>query len=216
MMVNDGTGTLSDEAVSYGVREGGWGWAATLTDFDNDGDRDLLHATQHVARIDLDDPHYTYPMLFEREGDRFENRNASAHGLTEQDGRGLVSLDYDRDGAREAIVAPYDGEVTVYDNVGDTGNALAVRAVDERGSTAYGAEITVSTPDREAVIQQTVQSDFLSQESRVSHVGVGGHEAVDLTVRWPDGTERTFEDVAAGQQVRVTKRGLDAVVDYGD
>jgi hypothetical protein len=216
MMINDGTGNLSDAAVPYGVREGGWGWAASLVDLDNDGDRDLIHATQHVVRLDREDPHYTYPMLFERDGDGFRNLDASERNLTEHDGRGLVSLDYDRDGDRDVSVAPYDGEVTVYENVGADGNSVAVRAVDGRGSTAYGAEITVSTPDGDAVIQQTVQSDFLSQESRVSHLGVGGHETVDLTVTWPDGTERTFEDVDADRHVRVTKDGLDVVTDYDD
>lgn len=214
MMINDGSGNLSDEAVSYGVREGGWGWAASLTDFDNDGDRDLLHATQHVVRIDRDDPHYTYPMLFERDGDRFQNRNASAHGLTEHDGRGLVAVDYDRDGDREVVVAPYDGEVTVYENVGETGNSLAFRVVNADGVTAHGAEVTVADGGDRTVVRQTSESDFLSQEPRVTHVGLGGGETVDLTVTWPDGTERTFEDVPANRQVRVTPDGLETVARY--
>ncbi|WP_435361776.1 CRTAC1 family protein [Haloarchaeobius sp. DFWS5] len=216
LLLNDGTGNLSDRAVAFGVRQGGWGWAASLTDLDNDGDRDLIHATQHVARIDRDDPHYTYPMLFEREGDAFENRDASARNLTEHDGRGLVTLDYDRDGDRDVVIAPYDGEVTVYENVGAAANSLAFRVVDAQGSTVYGAEITVSTADRETVVQQTVQSDFLSQESRVTHVGLGDAARVDLTVTWPDGTTRTFENVEANQQVRVTKDGVEPVRETGD
>ncbi|MWG33465.1 CRTAC1 family protein [Halomarina oriensis] len=215
LMLNDGTGNLTDAAVSYGVREGGWGWAATLTDFDHDGDRDLLHTTQHVVRIDRDDPHYTYPMLFEREGDDFTNLDASAHNLTEHDGRGLATLDYDRDGDRDVIVAPYDGTVTVYENVGADGNSLSLRVVDDAGSTVYGATVHVSGPDGGDVVQQTVQSDFLSQESRVVHVGLGDRERVDLTVTWPDGTERTFEDVAAGQERRITKDGLEPVAANG-
>ncbi|MFC5973650.1 CRTAC1 family protein [Halomarina salina] len=216
LMLNDGTGNLSDAAVSYGVREGGWGWAASLTDLDNDGDRDLIHATQYVVQIDRDDPHYTYPMLFERDGDGFQNRDASAHNLTEHDGRGLVSLDYDRDGDRDVVVAPYDGEVTVYENVGAAANSVEFRVADDAGSTVYGAEVTVSTGSDSTVVQQTVQSDFLSQESRVSHLGVGGHESVDIAVTWPDGTERTFEDVDANQRVRITRDGVETVVDYGD
>ncbi len=211
LMLNDGTGNLSDRAVSYGVRQGGWGWAASLTDLDNDGDRDLIHATQYVVRIDRDDPHYTYPMLFERDGDDFRNLDASARNLTEHDGRGLVTLDYDRDGDRDVVVAPYDGDVTVYENVGAAGNSIAFRVADAEGSTVYGAEVTVTTPDDSTVIQQTVESDFLSQESRVSHMGVGNAERVDLTVTWPDGTERTYENVAVNQQVRLTKDGLVAV-----
>ncbi|SFL43950.1 Repeat domain-containing protein [Halogranum rubrum] len=217
LMLNDGSGNLTDRAVAYGVRQGGWGWAASLTDLDNDGDRDLIHATQYVTQINPDDPHYTYPMLFEREGESFESLDASERNLTEHDGRGLVTLDYDRDGDRDVIVAPYDGTVTVYENVGvgADANSIAFRVVDDAGSTVYGAEVTATTPDGETVVQQTVQSDFLSQESRVTHLGLGSRERVDLTVTWPDGEERTYEDVAADQQVRLTRDGVETIVDYG-
>ncbi|MFC6725500.1 CRTAC1 family protein, partial [Halobium palmae] len=216
LLLNDGTGDLRDAAVPYGVREGGWGWAASLTDLDDDGDRDLIHATQHVARIDPDEPHYTYPMLFERTGDGFRNLDASARNLTEHDGRGLATFDYDRDGDRDVVVAPYDGRVTLYENVGAAGNSLDFRVVDGNGSTVYGAEVTVSGPDGGTHVQQTIRSDFLSQESRVAHVGLGGREAVDLTVAWPDGTERTFADVPANRRVRITKDGVETVVAYGN
>ncbi|MDS0300789.1 CRTAC1 family protein [Halogeometricum sp. S1BR25-6] len=219
MMVNDGSGNLTDRAVAYGVRQGGWGWAASLTDLDNDGDRDLIHATQNVVRIDRDDPHYTLPMLFERDGNSFENLDASERNLTEHDGRGLVSFDYDRDGDMDVVIAPYDGEVTVYENVGVGAGAdsLDFRVADANGSTVYGAEVTVSgAPGGPTTVQQTVGSDFLSQEGRVSHVGAGGAETVDFAVRWPDGTERTFEDVATNQRVLVTKDGVETVVEYGD
>ncbi|WP_435345909.1 CRTAC1 family protein [Haloarchaeobius sp. HRN-SO-5] len=211
LMVNDGTGNLSDRAVGLGVRQGGWGWAASATDLDNDGDRDLIHATQYVARIDRDDPHYTYPMLFERDGARFRTLDASARNLSEHDGRGLVTLDYDRDGDRDVVVAPYDGDVRLYENVGATANSIAFRVVDVRGATVYGAEVTVSTASRSTVVQQTVRSDFLSQESRVSHLGLGSHDRVDLTVTFPDGTTRTFEDVDANQRVRLSRDGIESV-----
>ncbi|WP_435320764.1 CRTAC1 family protein [Haloarchaeobius sp. TZWSO28] len=214
LMLNDGAGGLQDRAVSFGVRQGGWGWAASLSDLDNDGDRDLIHATQYVVRLDRENPHYTYPMLFEREGDAFENLDASERNLGEQDGRGLVTLDYDRDGDRDVVVAPYDGDVKLYENVGADANSIEFRVADAQGSTVYGAEVTVSTAARTTVVQQTVQSDFLSQESRVSHVGLGGHDQVDLTVTFPDGTTRTFENVDANQHVRITKDGLSVVADW--
>jgi|AntRauTorckE6833_2_1112554.scaffolds.fasta_scaffold02526_4 hypothetical protein len=211
LVVNDGTGEFEDAAVRFGVREGGWGWAASATDLDNDGDRDLIHATQYVARIDRDDPHYTYPMLFERDGDAFRNLDASDRGLGEHDGRGLATLDFDRDGDRDVVIAPSDGELALYENVGAAANSVAVRVVDDDGATAYGATVTVTAGDQETVVQQTIRSDFLSQESRVRHVGLGTHETVDLTVTFPDGTRRTFEDVPANQRLRISRDGLEVV-----
>jgi len=50
LLVNRGNGTFVDRAAAYGVRKGGWGWAAVATDFDNDGDQDLFHTTSAWAR----------------------------------------------------------------------------------------------------------------------------------------------------------------------
>ena len=76
------------------------------------------------------------------------------------------------------MIPPYDGAVTVYENTGVSvaANGLDCRAVSPDGSTVYGAEVAVTGPGGPTTVQQTVQSDFLSQESRVRHVGLGGRE----------------------------------------
>lgn len=216
LLINDGTGNFTDKAPQYDVRVGGWGWAASHTDFDNDGDDDLLHTTQFIIRLNQEDPHYTYPMVFERTGENFTNRDASDLGFNESDGRGLATLDYDRDGDRDVLLSAYDDQVSVYENVGADANSLQFRAVDENGGTAYGATVTVSAGDHESVIQQTDQRDYLSQESRVNHVGLGEAETVDITVTWPDGTEQTFEDIDANQHVRLRKDGIETVTAEGE
>ncbi|KAB1197833.1 MULTISPECIES: CRTAC1 family protein [Haloferax] len=210
LLVNQGNGEFVDSADELGVRHGGWGWAASATDFDNDGDRDMLHTTQVVVRIDRDDPVYTYPMVFQQRGDGFTRVNATTHGMHETDGRGLATLDFDHDGEQELVVATYDDSFVVYDNEVDTADhgSLQLRVVDEDGATALGSVVTVRTDTRTHVVQQTANVDYLSQDSRVEHVGVGDHETVTLEVNWPDGTTRTFEDVAVDQRLRVTKSGL--------
>ena len=217
LLVNQGDGAFRDQADGLGVRRGGWGWAASLTDFDNDGDRDLVHTTQHVIRVDRDDPVYTYPTVFQSNrsaaGDdgAFTRVNETTNGMRETDGRGLATLDYDRDGAQELVVAAYDDPFVVYDNAatGDR-NSLQFRVVDESGATALGADVTVTT-DGEQVVHQTDNTDYLSQDSRVEHVGLGGHETASLRVVWPDGTERRFESVEADRRLRIAKSGLVAV-----
>jgi hypothetical protein len=137
--------------------------------------------------------------------------NKSTNGMRETDGRGLATLDYDRDGAQELVVAAYDDPFVVYDNAaaGDR-NGLQFRVVDESGATALGADVTV-TGDGEQVVHQTDNTDYLSQDSRVEHVGLGERETVSLRVVWPDGTEKRFEDVDANQRLRVAKSGLVSV-----
>jgi hypothetical protein len=83
--------------------------------------------------------------------------------------------------------------------------------VDADGATALGAVVTVTAGDTEQTVQQTANVDYLSQDSRVEHVGLDTHETVTLHVRWPDGTERRFEDVDANQRLRLTKSGVETV-----
>ncbi|MFC7068677.1 CRTAC1 family protein [Halobaculum lipolyticum] len=211
---------LVDRADEYGVRDGGWGWAATAADLDNDGDRDLLHATQNVVRLDRDDPVYTYPMVFERGGDGFDRLDADARGFAEDDGRGVVAVDYDRDGDLDVISANYLSEFTVYENtaVGSApdANALTVRVAAADGTTDLGATVEVDAGDASTTLHGSSRTDFLSQEPRASHVGLAAHESATLHVTWSDGTERTFEDVAAGRVVRVMPDGVETVLTYRD
>jgi hypothetical protein len=39
-------------------------------------------------------------------------------------------------------------------------------------------------------------------------------ERVDLTVTWPDGTERTFEDIPANRRIRITPDGIETVANF--
>ena len=217
LLVGQSNGTLRDRADELGVRHGGWGWAAAATDFDNDGDRDLVHTTQNVIRIDPDDPVYTHPMVFQRDGEVFSRVSKDVNGMHETNGRGMARLDFDNDGAQELVVATYDSEFVVYDNAAtDNRRSLQFRVTTETNATALGAVVTVTAGDREWTVHHSSNTDFLSQDSRVEHVGVGDTETVTVHVEWPDGTEQTFDDVGTNQRVRLTKSGLVAVCEYDD
>ncbi|WP_123539336.1 CRTAC1 family protein [Halosimplex salinum] len=210
MLVNEGDGRFDDQAPAYGVRQGGWGWAASFADFDNDGDRDLLHTTQIVVRLDMDNPVYTLPMIWEREGDDFDRLNASARGFEEHDGRGMVTMDYDRDGDQDVVIASYHGDFAVYENTAEAADAVQFEVVDGNGATALGATATVEADGTETSVWQNARTGFLSQESPVTHVGTGDAETVTLSVTWPDGEEASFE-VDANARYRVTPDGVETV-----
>lgn len=215
LLINQGDGTFQNQADEYGVRVGGWGWAASFADFNNDGQRDLIHGTQNVVQIFPDDPVYTYPMVWERDGDSFERINGSELGLNEDDSRGLITVDYDNDGDLEVISANYASNFTVYDNTvpSDT-SSLEFEVVDENGATVHGATVEVEAGKTSQTVFQDSRTDFLSQMPRRSHVGLGSRERATLRVTWPDGTERTFEDVEAGQFVLLTKDGVETASEF--
>ncbi|WP_135365613.1 CRTAC1 family protein [Halosimplex halophilum] len=225
MLVNQGNGEFVDRADAYGVREGGWGWAASVTDLDNDGDRDLFHTTQTVVALNQSDPVFTLPMVWERGGDNFTRLDASERGLREQDGRGMVTVDYDRDGDRDVIIADYHGPYAVYENTvrspdTDRGTnasapagAVQFEIVDGEGAVAIGANATVTVDGRETAVWQNSRSDFISQGSPVTHVGLGDAEGATVDVTWPDGTERTVE-LDADRRYRVGPDSIEVVANF--
>jgi hypothetical protein len=212
LMINRGGGEMSFESTAYGIAEGGWGWASAHVDLDNDGDRDLFHATQEVLRIDEEDPIFTYPMVFERDGDSFERRDASEMGFSEANGRGIAQLDFDRDGDQDLLVSTYDGSFELYANTADSledRHSLQLRVVAANGeTTAIGAEVAVTANGTTQSAALNAKADYQSQDTRVLHFGLGATGEVDrVTVTWPDGTEHVFEDVEADQRLVAFRNG---------
>jgi len=212
LMINRGGGEMSFESTAYGIAEGGWGWASAHVDLDNDGDRDLFHATQEVLRIDEEDPTFTYPMVFERDGDSFERRDASEMGFSEANGRGIAQLDFDRDGDQDLLVSTYDGSFELYANTADSledRHSLQLRVVAANGeTTAIGAEVAVTANGTTQSAALNAKADYQSQDTRVLHFGLGATGEVDrVTVTWPDGTEHVFEDVEADQRLVAFRNG---------
>jgi hypothetical protein len=217
LLINRGNGTFVDRADEYGVRDGGWGWAAVAVDLDNDGDRDLVHTTKKFTERFMEgvmndsDPstYYAYPALFERGPERFHYRNASVAGLNPTDGRGMTHLDYDRDGDQDLVVAPWSSEnYMLYENRNDDGGYLQVAVEGTPSQTAVGARAYATVDGTTRMALGNLRTDYLSQDTRVLHFGLGEHETVTkLRVVWPDGTERVWTDVPGDRRVVVTYNG---------
>jgi len=231
LVANRGGDSFVMRAEQYGIDIGGFGWAAVITDFDNDGDEDLFHATRHLTFEGRDilfsdeeieqlqqHPFYSYPAVWERADlTSFRRVDAEESGFDPGNGRGVTRLDYDRDGDSDLAVAAPDG-YRLYENRMNRGNAVQVRVLGRNGSqtAAYGANVTVLAGDSTRTRRVHARTDFLSQDSRLVHVGVGDRPRVDVRVRWPDGTERVLEGVDAGQRFVVSPDGLRRTVSLSD
>jgi hypothetical protein len=219
LLINRGNGSFADRAGAdgYGVREGGWGWAAVAVDLDNDGDRDLVHTTKEFTEQFMENvmndsgalSHYAYPALFERGPERFHARNASAAGFRPTDGRGMTHLDFDRDGDQDLVVAPWSSEnYMLYENRDRGGGYLQVVVEGTPSQTAVGARVSITVDNETQTAVRNLRTDYLSQDTRVLHFGLGAHERVDkLRVVWPDGTERVWTDLPANRRVSVAYNG---------
>lgn len=198
-----------DLAPEYGIRKGGWGWAAVAADFDNDGDDDLFHTTQTVLRMNRSDPHYTYPMVWLREGDKFTTLNASATGFEETDGRGVVGFDYDLDGDIDLLVATHGGRYVLYENHVESRNSLEIVLRRPGPGSPMGAEVQIVTQEKTQTARLNSKADYQSQDSRILHFGVGDTAHIErVIVTWPDGTTTVIPDLKTGQRVVVTPGGI--------
>lgn len=210
LFINRGNGTFTTKERAYGIRDGGWGWAAALVDLDNDGDRDLVHTTNNY----LSDSHVTEniqeietrPRIWKRTGGNFTRLNATRIGFETSSGRGLAHLDYDLDGDQDLVVATHDGEFKLYENHWPNGNWLQF-ALEGDGSPVLGSRVFVIAPDRTQYRVVNAKADFLSQDTRTLHFGLGDHDTVTVRVIWPDGTERTLESISVNQRLVIQRNG---------
>lgn len=212
LLINQGNGTFTTKERSYGVRDGGWGWAAALVDLDNDGDRDLVHATKnHLSESrggkGIRDV-LTRPRIWERTEQNFTRLNASEVGFETSSGRGLVHLDYDRDGDQDLAVANHNGEFKLYENLlaGGSGNWLQIELSGDK-NPVIGSRVYVTTRNGTQHRVMNARADFLSQDTRTLHFGLGSDETVTVRVVWPDGTERTIEEATTNRRLLIPHDG---------
>jgi hypothetical protein len=207
-----GGGAFEDVTEAAGVREGYWGWGATLGDFDDDGDLDLFHVNGWGSSGAGDTG------AFYRDASRlfvaspagaFTERSIELGIVDTGNGRGVVSFDYDRDGDLDLLVANNGGPLRLFRN--DGGNAqgwLEVRLVGRAPNTeAIGAQLRLTTPSGRQLRVVRAGSNFVSQDPVVVHAGLGPHPHADLEIRWPSG-ERTFvPHVGSGTRMRLREPG---------
>lgn len=207
LLVNRGNGTFVERADDYGVRQGGWGWAAAIEDFDNDGTLDLLHATKFYLER-TDDSGFTgvetRPSLWEGQPNgTFERRDADEAGFVPSNGRGLATLDFDRDGDSDVVVADTTGRFKLY-RTDAAGNWLQVRV---RGAGSHGARVHVETTSDTLTRVQRSRSGLFSQSTRTLHFGLGPATVERLRIVRADGTTHTLDDVPTNRRVTVTENG---------
>lgn len=206
------------QGEARGLAEGGWGWAAVLTDLDSDGDLDAFHGTQNVVTFNGSEQTFPTPMLWVNEDGTFYRQDATAVGFAATNDRGVAGGDFDGDGAVDLATATYDGEYRLYRNDAEQGTSLQVAlGPGDSNATALGARVTATVDGETLTRVNDDEADYQSQDSRIRHFGLGDADAVDeLRVEWADGSVTVVEDVAAGARILVTPDGVERREPYAD
>ena len=206
-----------DDAVSVGLRTISrpfTRFGAAMLDFDNDGRLDIYEANGRVGRqseLYSSDP-YAEPNVLLRgvDGPRFEQVQPRGGTRTPLVGtsRAAAFGDIDNDGAMDIVVSNRDGKPYVLHNVvSDRGHWVMFRVLDEHGRDALGAELTMTVGSRSIRRDVRAAYSYLASNDPRVHVGLGKDTSVrDVSVRWPDGKNEKFGDVAP-DRIIVLRRG---------
>ncbi len=215
MYANLGSGSRTFERIEdqLGVRDGAWAWGSAFFDLDNDGDQDLVLANGWPGR-DLNGGfyHQDTPMrLWINQGPGLPmSEEGELRGVDDrQQGRGLVSFDYDADGDLDLLVANHAGRPKLLRNEG--GNLGGWLRIAVEGSVSNrdgrGAKLRVQVdPDGPWQIREVgVGSHFLGEGELTQHFGLAGAATVHrVEIEWPaSGLIQSFDELPGNQTLHV-------------
>lgn len=155
------------------------------------------------------------------EGDQFEDLSGLSGMAHIGDGRSVVRWDYDHDGwpdlasinANAPKLVWYRNQLDqLLEHAGETRHFLALRFVGQQSNRdGYGVRIVAEVGDQQLVQETRCGEGFSAQQSKTILLGLGDATKVDrLSVRWPSGTTQQFENLDAGQLVRIQEGPSDA------
>ncbi len=208
---NLGNGLFEDITESSGLSmpmAGKGSWGASLFDYDNDGDLDIIAANGTAEELILQ-----YPLLMENDGKGHFKNVGQEHGSyfsTKRSGRGLAVWDYDNDGDLDIIISHVDMQATATLLRNDGGNKnhwLGITLMGEKGlASTIGAKITVTAGGKKQVLVNQWTTGYLSNSEPRLHIGLGQQRIIDkLEVKWPDGKQDVYKNIVSCRYITIVK-----------
>ena len=215
---NLGGGLFLDATAAFGI--GGeslteLGFGCDLADFDNDGWLDLAvtngHILDNIAEIQSNLTFAQPGQIFRNEGGALRRSRPSEGDFARpRVGRGLATLDYDRDGDIDLALANNRGPAELLENLGgaEAGRSAGFVLVGtEANRDGIGASLTVRGGGHAQREERRAGSGYLGQHDPVLWFGLGAAaDTGEITLRWPSGREERLPPLPAGW-VHVLKEG---------
>ncbi|MEM7168016.1 MAG: CRTAC1 family protein [Planctomycetota bacterium] len=144
-------------------------------------------------------------LFWNQGGSKFVDIGYGAHCDRLEDGRGLVTADFDRDGQLDVLVQNFERPAVLLMGSGAVGHWLQVRLQGAQSARdAAGAFVTVEADGRAQHRQVALGSGYLSSPSTVLHYGLGiATEVTRLTIDWPSGRRQVLENLPVNQRLLI-------------
>jgi hypothetical protein len=218
LYMNMGGNHFQEVGASAGVRQGGWGWGTVAADLRNIGRVDIVETNGWQGSNYGGEFLADATCVFLNTSTGTFASAAAACGVSHAGlGRGMVTLDYDRDGREDVIIATNGGPLTLYRNDSAPANwvsvALTTRASQGLAPNGYGAHVVVTTNGVDQHRWITGAQSFLSQSELSAHFGLGTAAIARVRVEWPDGRVSVRTGVLANQSITISSCPGDANAD---
>ncbi len=235
LYLNTGTPRFMEVAFLAGLAKTDWTWTVKFDDFDNDGWEDVYFTNgmsrdwyngdykdeirlgrlskEQQIQFWMDKPPYELEnRAYRNQGDLKFQDVSSAWGLDHLGvSTGAGSADLDGDGDLDLVVNGFNEPIRVYRNDVGTGNSIQFELRGSHSNSAgIGAriEITVDDDQPSQIRWLAAGRGFMSSSEVIAHFGVGDAEQIkQLKIRWPSGSEQTFQNLDCNQRYVVVEKG---------
>jgi hypothetical protein len=240
LMLNNGTGAFANTAPALGLADGHQSWSSAWGDFDNDGDMDVLIGASsgavHKLLYNTGDGTFTDAppgngmdlwagLSIEWTAHDFNNDGwidiLGGGALHYNNGDGTFSHDPNAPGNGPIGDLDHNGFLDIASGDGfrnNQGNDNNWIRINPQGTIsnrdAIGARVTV-TSALGTQIRDIRSGDGFSHMSFIgAHFGLGTDtEVVQVSIRWPNGTVETFQDLAINTTHTIVENTITAVAD---
>ncbi|EAQ99982.1 VCBS repeat-containing protein [Maribacter sp. HTCC2170] len=240
LQLNKGNGQFSEIGQLSGLAKTNWSWAPLITDFDNDGFKDVfvtngilkemgnqdfrIELSKRFAQKNKPDFNEVSSMMpsfkinnysFKNNGDYTFTNTSKKWGFdVKTQSNGVAYADFNNDGNLDLVINNINSTAQVYKN-NESNNFIQIRLEgDIKNTLAIGSKVTINVKGKKQYQELYLSRGFLSSVQNVMNFGVGDASMIDeILVEWPNQMVTKIENIEVNQVIKVEQKNAIASIE---